>query len=571
MTPENPQAVKINIGTGQAATRATLAVMAKIAVQYSKNANIRQFAAQLVSHLAARDYSAEAQTISNYVRDNIRFLRDPVTAELLQLPDYTLAVGYGDCDDKVTLLAALFLSIGLPVRFVAVGPDVQNFQHVYLEVNLAGDWVPDETAAPQKVLFGTVAPQAAAFPAILRYDVATNSVTLGDTDVRGTSVYGNPPLVSLSALQSAPAFSQAQARAFLAPFGSSTLESALETMFKDQSPGQLFVAIYTGGGPWVDFQTDPPMPVNDLFIYPQTAKSSGYVYKNGVVTVSQPANVSGGGGGGIVGGGGGGQHKQLQGLGDPVYTPVSVNYYGSMITGYMGSDSILIIPGNTNGNIVDSTSWLYDAIKNGKAVAGKSWVTSPALISFFQENISHPSAWTGVFDVAVAVASAIGISEAASALGAGSAEAGGGAGAGAGGGAGSSVPAGFDYGDEAAQQIIANPLTTIDTSGLTALQPLDLATLGTEVGTGAGVLSTASQIGSGAGIGSDLLKLGTAVGVAGASSLVNSALAPNAPGSGNVNPTVPGGASGAAPAAPSGLMNILLIAGLGIGALLVFS
>jgi hypothetical protein len=57
----------------------------------------------------------------------------------------------GDCDDMTILLGSLLESIGHPVRLVLTGPDPLRpglFSHIYLEVNLRGDWIPCDATMP---------------------------------------------------------------------------------------------------------------------------------------------------------------------------------------------------------------------------------------------------------------------------------------------------------------------------------------------------------------------------------------------------------------------------------------
>ena len=73
-------------------------------------------------------------------------MRDVADVETVQAPDKTLIDGNGDCDDQAVLLGSLMQSIGIPVRFVAVGfHDRGPFSHVYLECKLGAYWQPCET------------------------------------------------------------------------------------------------------------------------------------------------------------------------------------------------------------------------------------------------------------------------------------------------------------------------------------------------------------------------------------------------------------------------------------------
>lgn len=100
-------------------------------------------------------------TISNrrlcpffFVRDRIRYARDPVDVELVQDAQRTLEIASGDCDDKVTLLCSLLASAGYTTRFICGGHNDAEMEHVWCEVYLdwRDEWLPldptSETAAP---------------------------------------------------------------------------------------------------------------------------------------------------------------------------------------------------------------------------------------------------------------------------------------------------------------------------------------------------------------------------------------------------------------------------------------
>lgn len=179
-------AVLVNIGEGAAATKATLRAMRAFALQFAKNPLIRSQALQIVQGLPPRDYYREAVALHNFVRDRIRFVRDVYDVETLQTPLLTLQHAQGDCDDKSTLLAALALSIGFPVRFVAVGDKPGHYVHVYLEIYLGGRWYTSDTTEP--VALG-VLPRK--LPYSLRLDVVSGvfskglGIAIGETNPSG--------------------------------------------------------------------------------------------------------------------------------------------------------------------------------------------------------------------------------------------------------------------------------------------------------------------------------------------------------------------------------------------------
>lgn len=113
---------------------------------------VRRVANQIFKNkgVPPRKWLREIGALHEFVRDSIRYVRDPDGVELVQEPDATLKLAYGDCDDKSTLLAALLLATGHPCRFVAVGFNGAPFSHVLVEAKSGNDkWIPAETIIPK--------------------------------------------------------------------------------------------------------------------------------------------------------------------------------------------------------------------------------------------------------------------------------------------------------------------------------------------------------------------------------------------------------------------------------------
>lgn len=152
-----PIATLKGIPSGAAGTAATLQAMAELARAAVKSPYqaIREKAIELTRFLEERNWMQEIRELHAFVRDSIRYLRDPALdsggPELVQTPEKTLEYGQGDCDDKSTLLAALLTSIGHPARFVAVAFNGSGFSHVLVETKVKNtgnemrDWLPLET------------------------------------------------------------------------------------------------------------------------------------------------------------------------------------------------------------------------------------------------------------------------------------------------------------------------------------------------------------------------------------------------------------------------------------------
>jgi len=128
--------VHTKIPGGRAGTVKTLELMRQLAHKGSRDVTVREAAVRILRNAGVRghDFRGERDALFRFVSDSIRFVRDPYGAELLQTPRYTLEHGFGDCDDKSTLLAALLRAVGHPgpIRFRAVGETPRAFSHVYV-------------------------------------------------------------------------------------------------------------------------------------------------------------------------------------------------------------------------------------------------------------------------------------------------------------------------------------------------------------------------------------------------------------------------------------------------------
>lgn len=144
------------IPDGKAGIVRTLKIMRGIVRDGKKSLTIRALALQIIKNLRSKDWSGEANAVHNWVRDNIRFVRDITDVETLHDAERVLQFGQGDCDDKSILFASLMESIGHPTRFVAIGFSPNEYSHVYTETLLGKSWVPSDTTETRS--FGWAAP-----------------------------------------------------------------------------------------------------------------------------------------------------------------------------------------------------------------------------------------------------------------------------------------------------------------------------------------------------------------------------------------------------------------------------
>jgi hypothetical protein len=147
------------IGKGDSGIFMTVNEMGKLINRSLGNQHVRQKAERLIREVTPNDMNQEAENIYNFVRDGVRFTKDPRGLEYVQSPGHILDIlkkegkAYGDCDDKTVLGLALLKNVGhqVAVKTTSYSPN-GKFTHVYGLVKLNGRWVPFDTTRPDKWL-----------------------------------------------------------------------------------------------------------------------------------------------------------------------------------------------------------------------------------------------------------------------------------------------------------------------------------------------------------------------------------------------------------------------------------
>lgn len=150
--PAAMQVASFEISSGDKGTRQTLEHMRRIIYEELKDkkygAWMRGLALRITDEAGCKtkEFKCEAKSLFEWVRDNIRWVRDTKGIETLQYPHRTVAFKAGDCDDLTILNGALATSIGIPcmMRAIAANPKNKNsYSHVYLMVDPMGNdkWV----------------------------------------------------------------------------------------------------------------------------------------------------------------------------------------------------------------------------------------------------------------------------------------------------------------------------------------------------------------------------------------------------------------------------------------------
>ena len=97
----------------------TLYWMVQMTRQGQLDQQMMSLAQKIVKGLFPHDYLSEYVALLNWVRTNIRYVRDPRTIEQVKSARAVVETSTGDCDCMCTLLGTLIGHIGGQVRYVA--------------------------------------------------------------------------------------------------------------------------------------------------------------------------------------------------------------------------------------------------------------------------------------------------------------------------------------------------------------------------------------------------------------------------------------------------------------------
>jgi Transglutaminase-like superfamily len=132
--------------SGDAGVEQTINQMRSLVDEALRDPSINRLARDIVQSAPAFDDYAEAQALYNWVRQTIRFTKDPVNKETLYPPAELLKIRAGDCDDISMLMGTLLMSVGYPARLMTVAANGDEFSHVYAEGQINGQWIPMDPA-----------------------------------------------------------------------------------------------------------------------------------------------------------------------------------------------------------------------------------------------------------------------------------------------------------------------------------------------------------------------------------------------------------------------------------------
>jgi len=150
LQPGQAEVFQLPLSAGEDAPQ-ILGYLHNLSVQFGKSPYIRQFTVNGLLRAAGvgnNDQGRQAETVLNFVRRALTYVRDPVESEYVISPIELLAqiqagqLAYGDCEDHCLLLNSMLASVGFPTRFVATTLDGADwYNHVISSVFVGGRWV----------------------------------------------------------------------------------------------------------------------------------------------------------------------------------------------------------------------------------------------------------------------------------------------------------------------------------------------------------------------------------------------------------------------------------------------
>jgi Transglutaminase-like superfamily len=236
---------------GDAGVEQTIEQMRGLVDEALRDPSIIRLATDIVRSVPAFDDYAEANALYEWVRQNIRFTKDPVNKEKLYPPAELLEIRAGDCDDISMLLGTLLMAVGYPARLMTVAASPgspEQFSHVYIEGEVpagSGQWIPMDPARFDSQ-FGIAPPQVTRS----RWWSLTNS-TYGD--LSGLGYYPRFRSHVLSGLGSYGAvrtMGQDESSATIATIAQGTADIIRASQGAPASPFD-----FSASGPWQSFQT----------------------------------------------------------------------------------------------------------------------------------------------------------------------------------------------------------------------------------------------------------------------------------------------------------------------------
>jgi transglutaminase-like putative cysteine protease len=144
--------IRIPKQTGLAGLWQTMYVMRDLVRKSINDRFIKDTAVKIIRDIPPQDELKQIEKIFNYVRDNIKYVKDIYGVEEIQTPSRMIKnieqkKAFGDCDDMALTLASLLHNTGFKTRFVVIATTPKMYNHIRTEVFYKGQWIPLEATS----------------------------------------------------------------------------------------------------------------------------------------------------------------------------------------------------------------------------------------------------------------------------------------------------------------------------------------------------------------------------------------------------------------------------------------
>ncbi len=149
------QVISSPLETGDAGVAQTIALMRQLVNDAKKDPVVNRAAVEVLRNTPQFNPAADAQAIFDFVKNNFRFVNDPIGTQALRPVRETLNLRAGNCANFSMLVAALGETVGYRSRFVTVAADPADpsqFSHIYPELEINGEWLAVDAARPGAAL-----------------------------------------------------------------------------------------------------------------------------------------------------------------------------------------------------------------------------------------------------------------------------------------------------------------------------------------------------------------------------------------------------------------------------------
>ena len=143
----------IPLSTGDAGTYETLEKMRGLVHESITRPEVKEVAMRAIWNCPPSNPLCYSRGIYDYAKLRMRYVPDTFGVEEITAPwvhakrILETGMSYGDCDDFSVFQSAMLNSIGVPTRFgvIATPKNGGKFDHVRVEANVLGRWLPMET------------------------------------------------------------------------------------------------------------------------------------------------------------------------------------------------------------------------------------------------------------------------------------------------------------------------------------------------------------------------------------------------------------------------------------------